>query len=419
LSSEEIVVEVTLDAPSIGYDESTDSTTTVLNAPETSYDESTDSTTTVLNAPETSYVANAPVVKSDSIRFGDVVSYTAGIEDIVVLNDSVGYSMNEISDMLILGDIVNYITGVSDNIALGDRVAHTMGIADTIMLGDIVGYVIGVADTIRLGDTVSYGVGIVIDTISLGDSVNYSIIGVNPKLSIVNVSPDPVVAYYGTPFDITVTVAEVNGYPCTGLIIVRDNNNNIVAQSEASFNALEQKEITFRIDRNIPVGTYTWTVEAYNSTTQTTDDTRNITVNITTPEQIPYFTIKNIIPSTVNTTPSSRFSIAFIVGIYGATSGTCILYVYDHNNNKILEQFINFPNTEDQTIIVSFTAPSSPGSYLWKAQAYSFNANKVTDEKTFTINVSGTGGGTTTTIAGIPWWIILIVAILILLLLGE
>jgi len=345
---------------------------------------------------------------SDTVKLGDAVNYVAGASDTVKLGDALSYS-NGVADTLKLGDAVNYTAGVGDIISLRDIVAYTRAVADTLKLGDSVNYVAGVRDTIKLGDTVAYSMtpsegftlgdqvaytlGAISDTLKLGDAVSYSMGAGSPILEIVDVSPDPVNAYVGIPFTISVTVRETGGYPCTGLITLKDDKGNTVAQDEEQFNAFQQKTIILRVDTLLHVGTYIWTVEVYNETTQTTDDTRNITINVTTPQQIPYFTIEYIIPSTVNTSPGSKFNVSFIIAIYGAVSGTCILYIYDHLGNKVSEQWIIFKLQQEQTVIVSLTAPDTPGSYLWRAVAYSFNAQQVTDEKKFTVNVSSGGGG--------------------------
>jgi len=313
---------------------------------------------------------------SDRVKPGDAVSYVAGASDTVKLGDTVAYT-RAVADTLKLGDAVNYTAGAGDTLKLGDSVAYSMTPSEGFTLGDSVAYMLGaIPDTLKLGDTVSYSMG-----------------AGSPILEIIDVSPDPVNAYVGIPFTISVTVRETGGYPCTGLIVVRDDKGNTVVQDEEQFNAFQQKTVILSIDKTIPAGTYIWTVEVYNETTQATDDTRNITVNVATPQQIPYFIIKNIIPSTVNTSPGSKFSVSFTIAIYGAVSGTCILYIYDHLGNKVSEQWIIFKLQQEQTVTVSLTAPDTPGSYLWRAVAYSFNAQQVTDEKKFTVNVSSGGGG--------------------------
>jgi len=318
-----------------------------------------------------------------------------------------GSSQNIVSETVSFSIIVGGITVGSGSITYDDYITYNGGGSRTvdIPVSVVVGNITVGNGTIEITDT--YG----------------AVSTLTPLLQILSITPNPVNATYGVPFTVSVVVKEVNGVPCNGEIRILDENNNIVASTVVSFNGGDQKQVDFNITQTIPVGTHNWSVVAYNSTTRNIDDTEQLTVNVSTPGQNPVFTIKNIIPSTVNTTPGSRFRVTFVIGITSATSGTCILRIYDHMNNKIVEQWINFPNTADQTITVDMTAPDTPGTYTWKAQAYSFNTGTMTDEKTFIINVASTGGGggggATTATTGIPWWVIIIAIILLLLLLRE
>jgi len=313
-----------------------------------------------------------------------------------------GSSQSIVSETVSFNIVVGDITVGSGSITYDDYVTYNGGGSRTVDIS---------VSVVEGGITVGNG------TIEITDTYG-AVSAPTPLLQIVSITPNPVNATYGVPFTVSVVVKEVNGAPCSGEIRILDENNNIVASSTVSFSGGDQKQVDFNITQVIPVGTHNWSVVAYNITTSKIDDTKPLTVNVSTPSQPPTFTIKSITPSTVNTSPGSRFSVTFTIGISGALNGTCILRIYDHLNNKIVEQFINFPNAQDQVVTVDMTAPDSPGTYTWTAQVYEFGSGSMTDSKTFTVNVSSTGGGGGGGVTTIPWWIILIVAILILLLLG-
>ncbi|RLG74653.1 MAG: hypothetical protein DRO14_05510 [Thermoprotei archaeon] len=90
----------------------------------------------------------------------------------------------------------------------------------------------------------------------------------------------------GTPSEtktISVTVANNGDTDGDCTIRIKDHNNNIVAEDTKTISAGGSATFTLNITLPSDIGTYTWTIEAYNVTNDTVDDTKTFTVEVTAP----------------------------------------------------------------------------------------------------------------------------------------
>jgi len=104
------------------------------------------------------------------------------------------------------------------------------------------------------------------------------------------------------------------------------------------------------------------------------------------------FTITDY-PSSVNVQPDASFSVEVTVENKGTTDGTVEVRVRDHNNNIVASKQVTVVAGSSTSVSLSATAPSSPGTYSWKIEAYNVDTGSVDDSKSFTVEVSEGAGG--------------------------
>jgi hypothetical protein len=81
-------------------------------------------------------------------------------------------------------------------------------------------------------------------------------------------------------------------------------------------------------------------------------------------------------------------SLSIRVGNYGEEAGVFHINVVDYNNNIVYtSESITLYSAETTYATLSFTAPSTEGSYTYKLQAFNEDNNKVDDEVVFTLVV--------------------------------
>ena len=78
-----------------------------------------------------------------------------------------------------------------------------------------------------------------------------------------------------------VTVLNDGNADGTCEVRLKDHNNNIVDSEQVAIAQGEEKSVALQATAPSQVGTYTWTIEAYNVDTQTVDDSKSITINVT------------------------------------------------------------------------------------------------------------------------------------------
>jgi len=67
---------------------------------------------------------------------------------------------------------------------------------------------------------------------------------------------------------------------------LRDHNNNIVDSEQVTLALGEEKAVWLEATAPSEIGTYNWTIEAYNLDTQTVDDSKPLTINV---KEITYY----------------------------------------------------------------------------------------------------------------------------------
>jgi len=131
----------------------------------------------------------------------------------------------------------------------------------------------------------SNGVGLVTETVNQGTdnislSANDGIIYVSTSIfSIVNY-PSKVSGYTGEQKIVDITVENQGVSDGTVELRVKDHNGNVVASQRQTIPA--GSSYTFSITITLPstVGTYTWSIEAYNVSTDNVDDSKSFTVEV-------------------------------------------------------------------------------------------------------------------------------------------
>ena len=78
-----------------------------------------------------------------------------------------------------------------------------------------------------------------------------------------------------------VTVLNDGNADGTCEVRLKDHNNNIVDSKQVAIAQGAEETVALQATAPSSVGTYTWTIEAYNVDTQTVDDSKSITVNVT------------------------------------------------------------------------------------------------------------------------------------------
>ena len=92
-------------------------------------------------------------------------------------------------------------------------------------------------------------------------------------------------------------------------------------------------------------------------------------------------------PSSITTTAGSSFSFSVTVKNDGDASGTVEVRVRDHNNALVDSQTGTLDAGAQQNFDFTETAPSEPGTYQWKIEAYNTDTATVDDYMYFTIEV--------------------------------
>ena len=102
------------------------------------------------------------------------------------------------------------------------------------------------------------------------------------KFDITSVYPSSITTTPGATITINVTVRNIGDASGTVTINILDNNNNIVASTSISLAPGAEATKTFTLVAPTTPGTYRYTVNAVNNTTNNIDDTATITINVTT-----------------------------------------------------------------------------------------------------------------------------------------
>jgi len=87
----------------------------------------------------------------------------------------------------------------------------------------------------------------------------------------------------GTPSEtktISVTVANNGDTDGDCTVRIKDHNGNVVASDTKTITAGGSETYSLSITLPSETGTYTWTIEAYNVTNDTVDDTKSFTVEV-------------------------------------------------------------------------------------------------------------------------------------------
>ena len=208
----------------------------------------------------------------------------------------------------------------------------------------------------------------------------------------------------GTPSEtktINITVENLGnaGGDCT--VRIKDHNGNVVASDTKTISAGGSATYSLSIALPSETGTYTWTIEAYNVSTDRVDDTVTFTVEVE--ELRPEFKITNY-PSTVSGSPSSSKTVNITVENQGNVEGTVEARIKDHNGNIVASQQQTISAGQSYTFSLQITLPSNTGTYTWTIEAYNVDTNAVDDTKTFTVEVTAPTKKKTE----FPWWILLL-----------
>jgi len=256
---------------------------------------------------------------------------------------------------------------------------------------------IDVTATVSLVDTVTATGTLTRETdasVSLTDIVAYNVTYYQPpptptpqpRFTIVNY-PSSLTTIVYTPTTLTVTVKEGNNVAGGVRVALLDDMNKLVTYVDAVFNPGEQRDVNITFTAPGTPGTYTWSIQLINQATGVLDDAKTFTLNVTAGGGQPKFVIS--IPASITAKPGEQFKLQVTVQEVHAVSGTCILYVYDHLNNKVATEYVNILTPGgSQYITITLTAPGNEGSYIWRVDAYNFTTEQIDDSKTFTLNVT-------------------------------
>ena len=211
----------------------------------------------------------------------------------------------------------------------------------------------------------------------------------------------------GTPSEtktVNITVQNVGDTDGDCTIRIKDHNNNIVASDTKTISAGGSATFTLNITLPSDIGTYTWTIEAYNVTNDTVDDTKTFTVEATTAG--PQFSITEY-PIKVTGTTNETKTVNITVSNNRDVSGTCIIRIKDHNGNVVASDTKTVPANGSATYSLNITLPSVAGGYTWSIEAYNVENSTVDDTKTFTVEVTAPTKKETK----FPWWIFLLIVL--------
>jgi len=94
-------------------------------------------------------------------------------------------------------------------------------------------------------------------------------------------------------------------------------------------------------------------------------------------------------PTEVNVNAGSSFTISVTVKNDGGVDGVVMIRIRDHNNSIVASKQVTVAAGGNQSLTLTATAPSSPGTYSWKVEAYNVDSGAVDDSESFTVEVSG------------------------------
>jgi len=185
---------------------------------------------------------------------------------------------------------------------------------------------------------------------------------------------------------------------------IKDHNGTVVAEQTNTITAGGSATFTLNITLPSDIGTYTWTIEAYNVTNDTVDDTKTFTVEATTAG--PQFSITEY-PIKVTGTTNETKTVNITVSNNRDVSGTCIVRIKDHNGNVVASDTKTVPANGSATYSLNITLPSVAGGYTWTIEAYNVENGTIDDTKTFTVEVTAPTKKKTE----FPWWIFLLIVL--------
>lgn len=106
----------------------------------------------------------------------------------------------------------------------------------------------------------------------------------------------------------------------------------------------------------------------------------------------PHFKITGLqAPSTV--APGASVEVDVTILNDGQAQGTVEARILDVQGNIVASQQATLQPNQSATLKLRFTAPSNPGTYSYKAEAYNTATKTVDDSRSFSITVQSQGGG--------------------------
>lgn len=106
----------------------------------------------------------------------------------------------------------------------------------------------------------------------------------------------------------------------------------------------------------------------------------------------PHFRITSLqAPSSV--APGAAVEVDMTIVNDGQAQGTVEARILDAQGNIVASQQATLQPNQSATLKLRFTAPSNPGTYSYKAEAYNTATKTVDDTRSFSITVQSQGGG--------------------------
>jgi len=269
------------------------------------------------------------------------------------------------------------------SISVVDENGNSIG-SGQLQYDDYISYNGGGTRTIDLSGNVNDDVNNTVGSVSGSLEDQYGSVETGVPIFAITSYPSSVSGTPSSAMSISITVTnngDIDG-DCT--VRIRDHNNNIVAEQTKTITAGGSATYSLQIILPSNAGTYTWTIEAYNITNDTVDDTKSFTVNVV--EQVPLFAITSY-PSTVSGTPSEIKIISITVENLGNADGDCMIRIKDHNGNVVASDTKTVSAGGSVTYSLSITLPSQTGTYTWTIEAYNTDTGSVDDSETFTVSV--------------------------------
>ncbi len=197
---------------------------------------------------------------------------------------------------------------------------------------------------------------------------------------------DSVTVNPGDTFGVDWTVVNDGDASDTFTIELLDHNGTVV-DSYTHPTALDPSgSATGQLSGTAPSepGTYTWKLQVKTSSGTVTDQ-KNVTVNVVQPST-PHFTITSY-TSEVSVEPGGTITVQAVVKNDGDASGMVTVRLFDHNNTLMDAKDANIAPNNTTMFTLTATAPSQPGTYTWRLDAYNNDTGNIDDEKTITVNV--------------------------------